>query len=122
MPGDGALQMASAVSKVGSFAEEEGPCFRHDVKHEWQVAGIQDLLLDQSELDIQNFSKLFELELVKDDDAVEPVHEFGRKLAPRSFYCRTFEFDVEPVRRFGGRLHKTHSPADQRRDFARAQV
>ena len=65
MPRDSALQMASAVSKVGSFAEEEGPCFRHDVKHEWQAAGIQDLLLDQSELDIQDFSKLFELELVQ---------------------------------------------------------
>jgi len=122
LPGNGALQVPRAVSQIGAFAQEEGLCVRHYTEHKRHAASIQHLLLNNCQFDIENFAELFGLQLMKDDDAIEAVHEFGRKSAPSCFDGSAFEFHVQTGSCLRGWFHESHCFAYQSRYFARAEI
>src|SRR5215475_1112213 len=81
-----ALQMPGAVSAVQAFPQQDflGPL--RTLEYELGSGKIHDSLLHCIELKIKDLPQMTFLQRTKDHHLVDAVHEFRRKLAPRSFY------------------------------------
>ncbi len=119
---DGALQVAGAVTLVGTLLQQEVASSIGYAKEKLPFGGVQNSLLHLPQLDIQHFLKLLALQRVKNHYFVEPVHEFRRELAPRRFHRRALHLLVQTGDRLVRRLHETHPALHEFGNLAAAQV
>ena len=81
MPFDGAFQMTCAVLQVRTFAEQELLGVRRTSENELFV-GLRrhDPVLDVVQFDIQDLAEMVLAKRLENDNLINTIHEFRRKL------------------------------------------
>src|ERR1700682_2281268 len=118
---DRALEVPRAVALVRAFLQKEVAAGIGHAEQELTLGGFQDALLHLAQLDFEDFLKLLAPQRMKHHHFVEPVHEFGRKLAAGCFHGRTFDLFVESSGRLVLRLNESHAAFHKFGNFSPAE-
>jgi hypothetical protein len=109
VPLDRPLQVPRAVALVGSLLQKKIAARVRYAKQKLAFGGFQYALLHLAQLNLQNLFQLFSPQRMKHHHFVQTVHEFGGKLAPRSFDSRALHLLINPSSRLVLRLNEAHS-------------
>src|ERR1700690_99141 len=120
---DGALQVTSAVARVGAFVKKIALHF-FGTGEDKLIRGRchQDALLDHAEFDIENLLQVFGAQSLEDHNLVDAVHELRSELAARGFGGSAIDFVVEALIDHLDLGRETESSLDQAGHLAGAQV
>ena len=123
MPFDRAFQVTRAVTRVGSFLQQELLHSRRAIEDELVGAGGHEhALLYHAEFDFKNLRQMLIPQSLEYDSFIDAVHELGRELTPSRFHGRALNFVVEIVVDFHCPRGEPKPAIHQIRHLAGAQV
>ncbi len=114
--------MASAVTLVGAFLEEEIAAGVGDTEKEFVSGCVEHTFLDETEFDVENGFEFGALELAEDHHLIKAVHELRRKLAASGFDGGALDFLVNVGLRLVVRFDEAVATAHEVGDFVGAEV
>src|SRR5271165_4445509 len=111
---DGPLQVTSAILHVGPLADQELLYRSRAAEYELVIAGgLQNALLQHSQLDLEDLFQVFGAQGAEDHDLVDAVHELRRKLSPGGVHRGAIDLVVEPGVQVGLLVNESHGAVDE---------